>query len=107
MVLKAVDKLIHQAKEQGEKVIYELYRSLVLQKHKESFDKEIVHGEVKMETLSKCADFILTEFSIAVRMNKDLDDATKEDEIRHAHQILPEYKVSLIQFLNANGIKIV
>ena len=48
-------------KEQGEKVVYGLFKSTILKKYKDSYELEILHGEVKNETLDKCIDFVFTD----------------------------------------------
>lgn len=57
-LLNATDLLIEKAKSQGEKALYNLFKSAILQKYKEQYDIEIQQGEVEKDTVDKSIDFL-------------------------------------------------
>ena len=51
-LLKEADLLIEKSKSQGEKALYNLFKSAILKKYKDQYDVDIQQGEVKKETVS-------------------------------------------------------
>ena len=80
-LLKESDLLIEQAKSQGEKMIYELFKAAVLQQYKDSYDVEVSLGEVRTETINKYVDYLFSETSAKFRQLPMVDDVTKNDVI--------------------------
>ena len=52
-LLKEADLLIEKSKSQGEKALYNLFKSAILKKYKDQYDVDIQQGEVKKETVDK------------------------------------------------------
>ena len=57
-LLKEADLLIEKSKSQGEKALYNLFKSAILKKYKDQYDVDIQQGEVKKETVDKSIDFL-------------------------------------------------
>ena len=81
-LLKEADLLIEKAKSQGEKALYNLFKSAILQKYKEQYDVEIQQGEVEKDTVDKSIE-------------------------KQAQAALPSWKAMVIQNLTNKGIKVV
>ena len=56
-ILKETDLLIEKAKSQGEKMFFELFKSAILKKYKDLFDKELSEGTVHKETINVNCQF--------------------------------------------------
>lgn len=106
-LLKEADALIEKAESQGEKVIYDLFKSAVLEKYKDAYNVEIVHGQVSKETLDKCIDSIFADTCVTYRLRPDIDDATKDDEIGRLRNSLGSFKVVIAQMLEDRGLKVI
>ena len=52
-LLKATDLLIEKAKSQGEKALYNLFKSAILKKYRDQYDVDIQQGEVEKDTVDK------------------------------------------------------
>lgn len=105
-LLKEADHQIEQAKSQGEKAIYELFKSALLKKYKDSFDSDLQRGEVKNETVDKCIDFLFSNACVNFRSLPNIDDSIKEDVIGQAHKVLSSWKSMVKQMLIDKGIKV-
>ena len=106
-ILKETDLLIEKAKSQGEKALYNLFKSAILQKYKEQYDVEIQQGEVEKDTVDKSIDFLFENASVSFRTLPNIKDSDKEDVIRQAQAALPSWKAMVIQNLTNKGIKVV
>ena len=104
-LLKEADLLIEKAKSQGEKALYNLFKSTVLKKYKDQYDVEIQQGEVKKDILDKSIDFLFKESCVKFRTLPYLDDSVKEDVIRHTQATLGPWKAMIAQMLTEKGIK--
>lgn len=102
-LLKEADLLIEKAKSQGEKALYNLFKSAILQKYKEQYDIEIQQGEVEKDTIDKSIDFLFENACVSFRTK----DSDKEDVIKQAQAALPSWKAMVIQNLTNKGIKVV
>ena len=107
MLLHEVDNLIAESSVRTDKVIYELFKCAILKKHKDCFDVECLHGEVKIETLNKCIDYVFSAISAKIRLLPNVDDDIKNNEIERGKQSLASIKVQFAQMLNVMGIRIV
>ena len=107
MLLNEVDRMIAKSDNQSEKVIFELFKSSILKKYQDSYDVEVMHGEVKDETLDGCIKLAFSKACFIYRQMKDIDDYTKEAEITRTKQQLPIYKSTIAHFLQDKGIKII
>lgn len=76
-LLKVADLLIEKAKSQGEKALYNLFKSAILQKYKEQYDIEIQQGEVKKDILDKSIDFLFEDTCVRFRALPYIDDSVK------------------------------
>ena len=106
-LLKEADLLIEKAKSQGEKALYNLFKSAILQKYKEQYDVGIQQGEVKKDILDKSIDFLFEDACVRFRALPYIDDSVKEDVIRHTQTTLGSWKAMITQMLTDKGIKVV
>ena len=106
-LLREADLLIEQAESQGEKMIYELFKSAVLHQYKDSYNVEVSLGEVRKETMDKYVDFLFSETSAKFRKLPEVDDATKNDVIDFWKNNLNVIKDYMTQMLNNKGVRIV
>ena len=106
-LLREADLLIEEAKSQGEKALYNLFKSAVLKKYKNQYDVDILQGEVKKETVDKSIDFIFEDVCVAFRTLPNIKDSDKEDVIKQAQAALGSWKAIVTQDLNNKGIKVV
>lgn len=106
-LLKEADLLIEKAKSQGEKALYNLFKSAILKKYKEQYDVEIQQGEVKKDILDKSIDFLFEDTCVRFRALPYIDDSVKEDVIRHTQTTLSSWKAMITQMLTDKGIKVV
>ena len=106
-LLKEADLLIEKSKSQGEKALYNLFKSAILKKYKDQYDVDIQQGEVKKETVDKSIDFLFENACVSFRTLPNIKDPDKEDVIRQAQAALPSWKAMVIQNLTNKGIKVV
>ena len=106
-LLKEADLLIEKAKSQGEKALYNLFKSAILKKYRNQYDVDIQQGEVKKETVDKSIDFLFENACVSFRTLPNIMDLDKEDVIKQAQAALPSWKAMVIQNLTNKGIKVV
>ena len=106
-LLNATDLLIEKAKSQGEKALYNLFKSAILKKYKEQYDIEIQQGEVKKDTVDKSIDFLFENACVSFRTLPNIKDPDKEDVIRQAQVALPSWKAMVTRILIDKGINVV
>ena len=106
-LLKEADLLIEKSKSQGEKALYNLFKSAILKKYKDQYDVDIQQGEVKKETVDKSIDFLFENACVSFRTLPNIKDPDKEDVIKQAQAALPSWKAMVIQNLTNKGIKVV
>lgn len=106
-ILKEMDLLIERAKSQGEKSVYNLFKSLVLKKYKNEFDKELTQGEVHRDNVYKAVDFCYSDICVCIRKQSTFSDDDKESLIREGKEMLPTIKSTVIRLLANNGIKVI
>lgn len=106
-LLNTTDLLIEKAKSQGEKALYNLFKSAILQKYKEQYDVEIQQGEVEKDTVDKSIDFLFENACVSFRTLPNIKDSDKEDVIKQAQTVLPSWKAMVIHNLTNKGIKVV
>ena len=106
-LLKEADLLIEKSKSQGEKALYNLFKSAILKKYKDQYDVDIQQGEVKKETVDKSIDFLFENACVSFRTLPNRKESDKEDVIRQAQTALPSWKVMVIQNLTNKGIRVV
>ena len=106
-ILKEADLLIEKAKSQGEKALYNLFKSAVLKKYKDQYDVNIQQGEVEKDSVDKSIDFLFENACVSFRTLPNIKDSDKENVIRQAQATLPSWKAMVIQNLTNKGIKVV
>ena len=74
-LLNATDLLIEKAKSQGEKALYNLFKSAILKKYRDQYDVDIQQGEVKKETVDKSIDFLFENACVSFRNKGGLTNA--------------------------------
>ena len=65
-LLKATDLLIEKTKSQGEKMIFELFKSAILKKYKDLFDKELSEGIVHKVTIDDAVEYCYTDICVSI-----------------------------------------
>ena len=65
-ILKEADLLIEKAKSQGEKALYNLFKSAVLKKYKDQYDVNIQQGEVEKDSVDKSIDFLFENACVSL-----------------------------------------
>ena len=106
-LLKEADLLIEKSKSQGEKALYNLFKSAILKKYKDQYDVDIQQGEVKKETVDKSIDFLFENACVSFRTLPNIKDLDKEDVIKQAQAALGSWKAMVIQNLTNKGIRVV
>ena len=99
--------LIEKAKSQGEKALYNLFKSAILKKYKDQYDADILQGEVKKGTVDKSIDFLFEDTCVRFRVLPTIEDFAKEEIIKHAQASLDSWKAIVTRMLTAKGIKVV
>ena len=106
-LLNATDLLIEKAKSQGEKALYNLFKSAILKKYKNQYDVDIQQGKVEKDIVDKSIDFLFENACVSFRTLPNIKDPDKEDVIRQAQAALPSWKAMVIQNLTNKGIRVV
>lgn len=106
-LLNATDLLIEKAKSQGEKALYNLFKSAILKKYKDQYDLDVLNGEVEKDTVDKSIDFLFENACVSFRALPNIKDSDKENVIRQAQAALGTWKAKVIQMLKDKGIKVV
>ena len=107
VLLKGTDSLIEKAKSQGEKALYNLFKSAILKKYRDQYDVDIQQGEVEKDIVDKSIDFLFENACVSFRTLPNIKDSDKENVIRQAQAALPSWKAMVIQNLTNKGIKVV
>lgn len=106
-LLKETDLLIEKTESQGEKALYNLFKSAILKKYKDQYDADIQQGEVMKETVDKSIDFLFEDACFRFRALPKVEDSVKEDVIKRAQTLLGSWKAMIKQTLTDNNIKVV
>lgn len=106
-LLKEADLLIEKAKSQGEKVLYNLFKSAIFKKYKDQYDVDIQQGEVEKDIVDKSINFLFENACVSFRTLPNIKDLDKEDVIKKAQAALPSWKAMVIQNLTNKGIRVV
>ena len=106
-LLKEADLLTEKAKSQGEKALYNLFKSAILKKYKDQYDLDVLNGEVEKKTVDKSIDFLFENACVSFRALPIIKDSDKENVIRQAQAALGSWKAMVIQMLKDEGIKVV
>ena len=106
-ILKEADLLIEKAKSQGEKALYNLFKSAILKKYKDQYDVDIQQGKVEKDIVDKSIDFLFENACVSFRTLPNIKDSDKEYVIIQAQAALGSWKAMIIQNLTNKGIKVV
>lgn len=105
-LLKEADCLIEKAESQGEKALYNLFKSAILKKYKDRYDDDFQQGKVKKELVDKSIDFLFEDTCVRFRSLPNVDDSIKEEVIKRAKVALPSWKEMIVRMLKERGIKV-
>lgn len=106
-LLKETDLLIANTEIQGEKALFNLFKSAILKKYKDQYDVDIQQGEVKKETVDKSVDFFFEDACCKFRALPKIEDSVKEEVINRAQAHLGPWKAMITQMLVDKGIKVI
>lgn len=105
-LLKEADLLIEKAKSQGEKMVFELFKSAILKKYRELFDKELSEGTVHEETIDDAVEYCYTDIRISIRKIPKMSETEKKHMIQVGKKAMATVKHIIEQQLVKDGIDI-
>ena len=105
-LLKEIDLMIERAKNQGEKSVFELFKSAILEKYKELFDKERSEGIVHKETIDDAVEYCYTNICVSIRQIPNMSETEKEHLILVGKEAKENVKPIIEQQLIKEGITI-
>jgi len=105
-LLNATDLLIEKAKSQGEKMVFELFKSAILKKYKDLFDKEFSEGAVHKETIDDAVEYCYTDICVSIRQIPKMNETEKEHMIQLGKQAKETVKPIIEKQLIKDGINI-
>lgn len=105
-ILKETDLLIEKAKSQGEKMVFELFKSAILKKYKDLFDKELLEGTVHKETIDEAVEYCYTDICVSIRQIPKMNETEKEHLIQLGKQAKEAVEPIIEQLLIKDGINI-
>ena len=105
-LLNATDLLIEKTKSQGEKMIFELFKSAILKKYKDLFDKELSEGIVHKVTIDDAVEYCYTDICVSIRQIPKMNETEKEYLIQLGKQAKDAVKPIIEQQLLKDGINI-
>ena len=105
-VLQAVDAVAEQANNRVMRQLVDLFKSAVLKKYKEAYDRELTLGKVYREHLNKAVDFCFSEASVLYRQMQinGVSEQSKEEEIKKMKSMLGTVKDMVKNVLEKNGV---
>ena len=103
-LLKETDLLIEQSKSQGEKMVFELFKSAILKKYKDLFDKELSDGTVHKETIDDAVEYCYTDICVSIRQIPKMSETEKEYMIQIGKKAKETVKPIIEQQLIKDGI---
>ena len=106
-VLQAIDAVEEESGERITKIIADLFRSSILKKYKDAYDKEVIHGKVHRENVEKAIDFCFADACASFRLLPGFSDEQKEIEIRAAKSRIGVIKQTALNFLASKNIQII
>ena len=105
-ILKEIDLLIEKAKSQGEKMVFEIFKSTILKKYKDLFDKELSEGTVHKETIDEAVEYCYTDICVSIRQIPKMNETEKEHMIQLGKQAKETVKPIIEKQLIKDGINI-
>ena len=105
-LLKEIDLMIEKAKNQEEKIVFELFKSALLKKHKDLFDKERSEGTVHKETIDDAVENCYTNICVSIRQIPNMSENEKEQMISQGKVVKGIVKPIIERLLIKEGINI-
>lgn len=105
-ILKETDLMIEKAKSQGEKMVFELFKSAILKKYKDLFDKEFSEGTVHKKTIDDAVEYCYTDICVSIRQIPKMIETEKEHMIQLGKQAKETVKPIIEKQLIKDGINI-
>lgn len=105
-LLKEIDLMIERAKNQGEKSVFELFKSAILEKYKELFDKERSEGTVHKETIDDAVEYCYTNICVFIRQIPNMSETERERLILVGKEAKENVKPIIEHQLKEDGINI-
>lgn len=106
ILLREIDVQIEKAKNQEEKIVFELFKSALLKKHKDLFDKERSEGTVHKETIDDAVENCYTNICVSIRQIPNMSETEKEHLILVGKEAKENVKPIIEQQLIKEGITI-
>lgn len=106
-LLREADLLIEQAESQAEKIIFGWFKTAILKKYKDAFDKELEQGIAHKENINKAIDYCFDNACSAYRMIPGLTDEQKENDIKQVKIQLPSIRQTIYNILAVQKIDVI
>jgi hypothetical protein len=106
ILLREIDVQIEKAKNQEEKIVFELFKSALLKNHKELFDKERSEGTVHKETIDDAVEYCYTNICVSIRQIPNMNENEKEQMISQGKVVKGIVKPIIERQLIKEGITI-
>lgn len=105
-LLKAMDVIASQSKDNITKLLADLLKSAILKPYKDAYYQELSQGRVHKENVEKAVDFYFCDICASFRQMLGIDNEVKEREINAAKSHLSAIKQYVLTVLYKNGIVI-
>lgn len=106
-LLRAMDDIAEQARDNTAKMLAELLKSAVLKPYREAYYRELAQGKVHKENVEKAVDFYFSDVCVSFRALPNLADEEKDREIKVAKQHLNSIKQAILTVLANNNIVLI
>lgn len=106
-LLRAMDELAEESKDNTTKMLAELLKSAILKPYKEAYYRELAEGRVHKENVEKAVDFYFSDICVSFRALPNLTDEEKDGEIKAAKHHLSAIKQAVLNVLANNNIVII
>lgn len=103
ILVHAIEKEIDVAKSDGEKVVLNLFKALLLKKYVDEGNLEIQAGRILLKTLDKAADAVMA-YGYSMIWNSGLDSVLKKTWVDYVQKRSGDIKLQAVMILKANGI---
>lgn len=105
-LLKAMDVIASQSKDNITKLLADLLKSAILKPYKDAYYQELSQGRVHKENVEKAVDFYFCDICASFRQMPGIDNEVKERQINAAKSHLSAIKQYVLTVLYKNGIVI-
>ena len=106
-VVQAIDAVTEQSGDLITKIIADLFKSSILKKYKDAYNKEVIHGKVHRENVEKAIDFCFADACASFRLLPGLANEQKETEIQAAKSQIGVIKQTALNILVKKNIQII